>query len=90
MIIIRWLKASLARRSEARRQEAFKQRHGDIKCPHCRVWQSQVCAAGLPMRQHPTDPNLDNLHCGGCGKVSPWLYGPGLWLYVGDIPGVPK
>jgi len=33
---------------------------------------------------HPTDPMLDVLTCGQCGQQSPWLYGPGIWLYVGD------
>ena len=87
MNIFTRVKAYLDRRAEARRVAAFKAEHGDVRCPHCLTWQSQCNLDGLPFSRHPTDNQLDVLFCGQCGEQSPWLYGPGLWLHVGDRTG---
>ena len=87
MNIFTRVKAYLDRRAEARRVAAFIARHGDVKCPHCQTWQSHCCLDGMSFSQYPTDNQLDILLCGHCGEQSSWLYGPGVWLYVGDRTG---
>lgn len=84
MTLLTRVKAHLARRAEARRIQRFKAANGDVCCPHCSTWQSHCCQNAMTFGPHPTDPMLDVLTCGQCGQQSPWLYGPGVWLYVGD------
>ena len=84
MSIVDKVKAVVARRAEARRISKFKAKHGDLKCPWCDTWQSECCTRGIAMRQHPNEPALDLMTCGKCRRDSAWLYGPGVWLYVGD------
>ena len=38
----------------------------------------------MSFSQHHTDNQLDILLCGHGGEQSSWLYGTGVWLYVGD------